>query len=100
MSQESYPYLAQLLGAYFHQDCYDDGDDDDAILNQFITTNHDYDILGTRADIARFLEDHRHDARAAMEQLFHSSVSFGDSDEEVRLHLMQFANTLARRIDR
>jgi hypothetical protein len=97
MTAETYPYLAQLLGAYFHQDCYDDGSDDEAILADFVATNHDYDVLGTRADIDRFLHQHRDDALTAVEKLFQPSIILGKSDSEVRRQLEMFAKFLRDR---
>jgi hypothetical protein len=94
MTDETYPYLAQLLGAYFHQDCYDDGADDAAILADFVATNHDYDVLGTRADIERFIHRHGDNALKALEEMFQPSVSLGDSDDEVRERLSAFSSAL------
>jgi hypothetical protein len=93
MTDESYPYLARLLGGYFHQDCYDDGDDDAAILADYVATSHDYDMLGTRADIARFLHQHD-DALKAVEAIFRPSISLGDSNDEVRQRLTMFSGAL------
>jgi hypothetical protein len=96
MTEDVYPYLAQLLGGYFHQDCYDDGDDDEAILADYVATNHDYDVAGVLADIARFVHRHRDDAADASREIFRPSFSLGESNEEVCRELATYADILRR----
>jgi hypothetical protein len=71
---EQYPYLEHLLGAYFHQDCYDFGDTNEDILNDYVESNWPHQRLGLRADIERFLHAHPDDAFEAMTKRFSMSA--------------------------
>jgi len=81
---DSYPYLSELLGGYFHQDAYDDAENDEEIMRGFRRSSWDYQRLGVRADIRRFLHQHRGDLLAAIERTFHPSLILGKTDAEAR----------------
>jgi CdiI immunity protein len=67
---DSYHYLPEMLGGYFHQDCYAAGVTNDDIIDEYIKTNWSYDRLGLRADIERLLHLHPDDAFDAMRRMF------------------------------
>lgn len=69
-NHDAYYYLDAMLGGYFHQDCYDDGQTVEDIINEYIKTNWPYTRLGLRADIERLLHLHPSDAFDAMNRLF------------------------------
>jgi hypothetical protein len=79
-----YPYLAHLLGAYFHQDALDDGRTDEDIFRDFVETSQAHDILGARADILRLLHDHPSDEGILrrLHGLFKLELSIGSTDLE------------------
>ncbi len=80
---EPYPYLSQLLGAYFHQDCYDEGEGDEDILRAFARDQPEHELLGARADIQRLLAEERANLCDAVERLFSPSIILGANDAEV-----------------
>lgn len=84
MPQEVYPYLEQLLGAYFHQDAFDSGETVEEIIEDFKATSWDYQRLGARADIQRVIHQHPDDLLITIQSLFAPQVVMGDNDAEVR----------------
>ncbi len=92
----AYPYLAQFLGGYFHQDCYDDGALDLEIIDDFIASSWPYQRLGVRADIGKFLHEHGNDALRSLTALFAPDVLIGETDAEVRAWLAAVAFRLER----
>ena len=52
---EQYPYLFNLIGAWFHQDYSIEGNTLEEIMSSFRESSPAEDLLGTRADIHRFL---------------------------------------------
>lgn len=94
MQMESYPYLEQLLGAYFHQDCYDDGATDEEIIEDFRNTSHDYQIIGARADILRLLNEHADRLEEVLQQIFQPNIIFGETNDEVRKWLLKILSNL------
>ena len=93
-----YPYLAHLLGAYFHQDALDDGQSADDIVRDFAETSHAYDVLGARADILRFLHQHSTDTDlvGSINRTFKPDLSIGNSDAEARAWLTRVQELLER----
>jgi len=85
----SYPNLAHLFSAYFHQDALDEGQTDEDIIRDFAETSHDYDVLGTRADILRFLHVHADDADflGTMNRSFKPDISIAATSAEARAWL-------------
>jgi hypothetical protein len=83
MHIQQYPYLSELLGGYFHQDAFDDGETDDDIIREFIATSHAYQRLGVRADVQRFLHQHRGELVTAVQKAFAPGVILGESEEEL-----------------
>lgn len=67
---DTYRYLQEVLGGYFHQDCYAGGSTNADIIDEYIRTNRTYDRLGLRADIERMLHLHPDDTFDVMESLF------------------------------
>lgn len=92
---ESYPYLAHLLGAYFHQDCYDDGETDAEIIADFIASTWPYQRLGTRADIERLLHQHADDLLTAINALFQPDIEMPGTATETADWLRGIAARLA-----
>lgn len=93
-----YPYLAHLLSAYFHQDALDDGQTDDEIVREFAETSHPHDVLGTRADILRFLHQHSADVGLleSFNQTFKPELSIGTNDAEARTWLTRVQELLQK----
>jgi hypothetical protein len=89
-----YPYLEHLLGAYFHQDCYDEGATNAQLVEDFKQSTHGYEVLGLRADILRFLHLHRGDLKTAIEKAFSPDVSLGETDEGVEAWLISIERQL------
>ena len=75
MSQhaDSYPYLENLLGSWFHQDFDLDGDVPD-IVAKVVATTHRPAAWAVVADIERFLMHHRADADRAFVRLFKPDI--------------------------
>jgi hypothetical protein len=95
---DPYPYLDHLLGSYFHQDALDDGETAEQIIEQFKATSHAYEVLGTRADIARFLALHEKEVRfrEVFERTFRPDVIIGRTDDEARAWLQTALDLLNR----
>jgi hypothetical protein len=74
---EQFPYLSDLLGGYFHQDCYDFDDTDDDIIREFRKSSWDYQQLGVRADIRRLLHQHGDRLLDTIQTLFAPSIIIG-----------------------
>ncbi|MBL8310195.1 MAG: hypothetical protein JNL19_07225 [Burkholderiales bacterium] len=70
INHDAFYYLQNLLGGYFHQDCFEFGQTVDDIVDDYIDTNWPYDRLGLRADIQRLLHLHPDDTFDAMDRLF------------------------------
>ena len=92
---ETYPYLAHLLGAYFHQDCYDDGETDAEIIADFIASTWPYQRLGTRADIERLLHQHADDLLVTINTLFKPDIEMPSPHEATADWLRAVAAKLA-----
>jgi hypothetical protein len=86
---DRYPYLKTLLGGYFHQDAYDDAENDDEVVEEFIATSWPYQRLGVRADIGRFLHEHPEGLLAALERTFSPGVILATDDAGVRAWLLK-----------
>jgi hypothetical protein len=94
MQLESYPYLEQLLGAYFHQDCYAEGATDDDIIEDFRKTSHEYQRAGVRADISRLLHQHGDDLMDVVDQVLQPSIIIGETKAEAQAWLLKVASAL------
>jgi hypothetical protein len=95
LDDQPYPYLSQLLGAYFHQDCYDESECDEDILRAFASEAAAHELLGARADIHRQLVEQRGQLRDAVEQLFAPQIILGEDDVEVEAWLLRAERLLA-----
>jgi hypothetical protein len=82
MHIQQYPYLTDLLGGYFHQDAFDDGETDDDIIREFVATSHAYQRLGVRADAQRFVHQHRGELVKAIQAAFSPAVTLAESEAE------------------
>ena len=93
----AYPYLAHLFSAYFHQDALDDGQSDEDIVREFAETSHRHDVMGTRADILRYLHQHALDTDflGGLNGTFKMDLSIGATDGEARAWLTRTENLLA-----
>jgi hypothetical protein len=87
--RDEYPYLRNLLGAYFHQDAFDSPETtDEDILREFKQSSWEYQRLGVRADIQRLI--HEHGGAHLLEvinEVFAPHVTIGRTDEEARAWL-------------
>lgn len=95
-SDEVYPYLFALLGGYFHQDAWDEGDTVEDIIEEYKRTSQPYEQLGARADIARYLDRHQDDPNflATLERVFSPSVVTGEDDAAARAWLKRLLGLL------
>ena len=91
---QQYPYLSELLGGYFHQDAFDDAETDDDVIRDFIQTSHAYQRLGVRADVQRFLHQHRGELVKAVEKAFAPSVVLWENEEELEAWLRKIDGML------
>lgn len=94
MSTEVYPYLEQLLGAYFHQDAFDEAASEEEIIRDFKASSWTYQQLGVRADIQRLLHEHSDDLLDAVQRLFNPQVIIGHSNDEARAWLTKLDQAL------
>lgn len=69
-NHDNFYYLCGMLEGYFHQDCHDDGETNEDIVDEYIKTSWPYERLGLRADIQRFLHRQPEDAFDAMLNFF------------------------------
>ncbi len=72
---DSYYYLDDMLGSYFHQDCYDDDETVEDIVAEYIKAAWPYERLGLRADIERFLHRYPNDPLDAMRKFFRNDAT-------------------------
>lgn len=79
-AHNGYPYLAQFLGGYFHQDCMIHGETEASIIAEYIRTTHPYQRLGLRADVERFLHQHAENTLSQFEAAFAPDVALADDD--------------------
>lgn len=61
--EERYPALAQLLGAYFHQDWDLDDPNADAVVRRFLRSESAETVRRAREDVAHMLSSTRTDAQ-------------------------------------
>jgi hypothetical protein len=94
MDMDRFPYLRDFLGGYFHQDAYDEGQDDEGIIDDFKTSSWPFQRLGVRADIGRFLHEHREHVHRAFERTFSPGVTVARSDDEARAWLQNVEQAL------
>ncbi|MFA5123677.1 contact-dependent growth inhibition system immunity protein [Zavarzinia sp.] len=92
-----YPHLRQFLGAWFHQDCFDDGQTEADIIEDFAAHSRAEEQAGVVADIAGFLARHPEDTAAAAERIFEPDIILGEDDAAVRAFLGRIAAFLAAR---
>lgn len=95
MPSSRYPHLAQMLGAYFHQDCYMDGASDAEILDDFRAAKPASYVAATVKEIDRFLAAHPHGLLAALEATFAPDVTLGEDDDEACAWLMAATKRLS-----
>jgi hypothetical protein len=86
---EPFYYLGNLLGGYFHQDAHISGDTDEDIMRQFRDTSWEYQRLGVRADIDRFLHQNADHLLEAINQAFSLDIIVGKTDAEVGAWLLK-----------
>lgn len=95
MDMDRYPYLRDFLGGYFHQDAFDEGQDDGAIVEEFKATSWPFQRLGVRADIGRFLHEHADGLLKAFERTFSPGVTLASTDEQAQAWLRKVDAALA-----
>ena len=94
MPSARYPHLTQMLGAYFHQDCYMDGASDSEILDDFRATKPAAYVAATAEEIDRFLAAHPAGLLAALDTTFAPDIIIGESEDEAREWLRAAATKL------
>jgi hypothetical protein len=94
MDMDRFPYLRDFLGGYFHQDAYDDGQGDDEIIRDFKASSWPFQRLGVRADVGRFLHEHREHLLETLERTFSPGVTIAENDEQARVWLQKFDEAL------
>jgi CdiI immunity protein len=89
LTSDPYPYLDHLLGGWFHRDAYELGHTAAEIVLEFKAQARDYELLGLRADILRYLHLHDDDPQLlrSFNRMFAPAVSIGASDAEARAWL-------------
>lgn len=83
-----YTYLDQFINAYFHQDCYDEGETDEQIMAEYMRVTSQEEKKALEADIITFLADSK-DAYQRVLSLFSPSIILGDNNEQVRIWLQR-----------
>lgn len=94
-ADQPYPYLRQLFGAYFHQDCYDDGQRDSDILREFAKSAYAYELSALELEIDDFLREQRGQLRAQLTRLFQPDVIVGETEQQVEAWLRAAKDVLA-----
>jgi hypothetical protein len=96
LTSDPYPYLDHLLGGYFHQDAYELGHSDEEIVHEFKSHARDYELLGLRADILRYLHLHDDDPQflKSFNRVFTPSITLGHNDGEAREWLERLLRSL------
>lgn len=69
-----FSYLESLVGGYFHQDHDIVGDTIDAIVAEYKATAHGYELMGLKADIARFKHQFADDADEKFVTIFSPDI--------------------------
>jgi hypothetical protein len=90
-SAENYPYLANLLGAYFHQDCYDYGDTNHDIIDDYVNSTRTDQRCGLRLDIDKFLRTYPQNLIDAMDRIFSPDVLLAPNDANMAQWLREVA---------
>ena len=82
--RRSYPYLQSFMASHFFQTPDISAAIED-VVPKFVGTTHLSNVLGTRADILRFLRDHGNDLDTAFEEYVDSRIDisgFGRTSAE------------------
>ena len=74
MPHESYPYLSQLLGSWFHQDFDIDGETLEEILARYKAVSSVAETRATKADIKKFIEQSGNHLDTDFIKIFHPDV--------------------------
>jgi hypothetical protein len=74
MTADAYPALADLIGAWFHQDYDIEGETIPEIVGAFRAVTTPVERATVRADIARFIAEHPQDLDEAFESTFRPGV--------------------------
>jgi hypothetical protein len=84
MRKTEYTHLAQLVNAYFHQDWMEEHETTDAVLEEFVQTNWDGDVLRLIAEIDDYLDHHPTNTLEAFEADFNPMIIIGQNDTDAR----------------
>ena len=74
MTLDAYPALANLIGAWFHQDYDIEGETIPEIIGGFRAVTTPAERAMVRADIARFVASHPDDLEQAFERTFRPGI--------------------------
>jgi len=74
MSADAYPALADLIGAWFHQDFDIEGETIPEIIAAFRAVTTPAERALVSSDIARFVAEHPHDLEEAFQSTFRPGV--------------------------
>ena len=94
MEMDRFPYLRDFLGGYFHQDAYDEWQDDEAIVGDFKASSWPFQRLGVRADIGCFLHEHGDHLLETFERTISPGVTIAKSDDQARAWLQKVDEAL------
>lgn len=92
--QTSYPLLATLVQAYFHQDY--DAPDDDAGFAEFAGTHSSSDRAAFAREVQNFIASHAGNLLESFEQIFRPDHVLANDDAELRDWLLRAAAVIAR----
>lgn len=69
-----FPYLQSFVHGYFHQDFDIVGDTVTDIVTEYKAAAHAYDVMGLKADIARFIHQYADNADEAFVAIFNPDI--------------------------
>jgi hypothetical protein len=89
LTSDPYPYLDHLLGGWFHHHAYELGRTEFEIVQDFKLQAREYELLGLRADILRYLHLHDDDPLLlkSFNRAFSPWVPIGETDADLRAWL-------------
>lgn len=96
MSSDRYPALANLIGAWFHQDFDIEGETVAEVMSAFKAAEPASRQVEVRSDIERFLRDNAEDLDARFEAIFQAGIIASALSGSTRGFLEEIAGLLPR----
>ncbi len=89
LTSDPYPYLEHLLGGWFHRDAFELGHTEFEVVQSFKLQAREYELMGLRADILRYLHLHDDDPQLlrSFNRAFSPCVPIGANDADARAWL-------------